>query len=88
MEIPKCMEASKNECFILKRTIYGIVQSARKFYNKLVLSLKGCGFKACLWIKHSKFGIVIADVYVDSCLVGSEEEIEDMINCLKIVILA
>ena len=45
MEIPKGKEANKDECLILKRTIYGLVQSAREFYNKLVLSLKGCGFK-------------------------------------------
>ena len=89
MEIPKGMEANKDECLILKRTIYGLVQSAREFYNKLVLSLKGCGFKGspvdpCLWIKHSKFGIVMVAVYVDDCLVvESEKGIEDMINCLK-----
>jgi hypothetical protein len=42
-------------CLILKRTIYGLVQSAREFYNKLVLCLKGGGFMGspvdpCLWI--------------------------------------
>ena len=62
MKMPKGMEANKNECLILKTTIYGIAQSAREFYNKLVLSLKGCGFKGspvdpCVWIKHSKLGI-------------------------------
>ena len=89
MEIPKGMEANKDECLILKKTIYGLVQSAREFYNKLVLSLKGCGFKGspvdpCLWIKHSKLGIVMVAVYVDDCLVvGSEKGIEEMIICLK-----
>jgi len=74
---------------ILKRTIYDLVQSAREFYNKLVLSLKSYGFKGspvdpCLWIKHSMLGIVMVAVYVDDCfVVGSEKEIEDMINCLK-----
>jgi hypothetical protein len=38
----------------------------------------------CLWIKDSDFGIVMVSVYVNSCLVvGSEEGIQDMINCLK-----
>jgi hypothetical protein len=38
----------------------------------------------CLWINHSEFGIVMVAVYVDNCLVvGSEEGIQDMINCLK-----
>ena len=43
MEIPKGMEADKNECLILKRSMYGLVQTAKEFYNKLVLSLKAYG---------------------------------------------
>jgi Reverse transcriptase (RNA-dependent DNA polymerase) len=89
MEIPKGMEANKNECLILKRTIYDLVQSAREFYNKLVLSLKGCGFKGSpidpyLLIKHSNLRIVMVAVYVDDFLfVGSEKGIEAMIKYLK-----
>jgi len=30
------MKAEDNECLILNKTIYGLVQSTRKFYNKLV----------------------------------------------------
>jgi Reverse transcriptase (RNA-dependent DNA polymerase) len=86
MEIPKGMDSNKDECLILKRTIYGLVQSAREFYNKLVLCLKGYDFMGslvdpCLWIKHSEFGIVMVVMYVNSCLViGSKEGIQDMIN--------
>ena len=93
MEISKGMEANKDECLILMKVICGLVQFAREFHNKLVLSLKDCGFKespvdACLCIKHSKLGIVMVAMYVDDCLVvGSKEAIEDIINCLKIVIL-
>jgi Reverse transcriptase (RNA-dependent DNA polymerase) len=82
MEISKGMDSNKDECLILKRTIYGLVQSAREFYDKLVLCLKGCGFMGnpvdpCLWI-------VMIAVYVDDCLViGSKEGIQDMINFLK-----
>jgi Reverse transcriptase (RNA-dependent DNA polymerase) len=89
MEIPKGMDSNKNECLILKRTIYGLVQSARELNNKVVLCLKCCGFMGspvdpCLWIKHSEFGIVMVAVYVNSCLViGSKKGIQDMINCLK-----
>jgi hypothetical protein len=39
MEIPKEMEAKKNERLILKRIIYDLVDT------KHVLSLEGCGFK-------------------------------------------
>jgi Reverse transcriptase (RNA-dependent DNA polymerase) len=48
MEIPKGMEASVDECLILNKTIYGLVQSAREFYNKLVSALKDCGFQGSL----------------------------------------
>jgi hypothetical protein len=44
MEIPKGREANENKYLVLKKTIYGLVQSAREFYKKLVLALKGCGF--------------------------------------------
>jgi hypothetical protein len=53
------------------------------------LSLKGCGFKEspvnlCMWIEHSKLGIVMVVVYVNNCLVvGIEEGIKGMIYCLK-----
>jgi hypothetical protein len=69
--------------------MYGLVQSAREFYNKLVLSLRGCGLmgspvEPCLWIKNSEFGIVMVAVYVDGCLVvGNKEGIQDMVNCFK-----
>jgi NifB/MoaA-like Fe-S oxidoreductase len=44
MEIPKGMEANIDECLILNKAIYGLVQSAREVYNKLVSVLKECGF--------------------------------------------
>ena len=89
MEIPKGMKAEDNECLILNKTIYGLVQSAREFYNKLVSALKDCGFKAssvdpCLWIKYSNHGIVLIAIYVDDCLmVGREPDIDDVIEKLK-----
>jgi hypothetical protein len=35
MEIPRGMEASKDKYLILKKTIYGLVQSAREFHKML-----------------------------------------------------
>jgi hypothetical protein len=72
MEIPKGMEANEKECLILKKTIYGLVQSAREFYKKLVLALKGCDFQGnsvdpCLWTKYTGHGIVFVGIYVDNC---------------------
>jgi hypothetical protein len=48
MEIPSGMEVDDNKCLVLKRTIYGLVQSVRKFYVKLIKALKICGFKGSL----------------------------------------
>jgi hypothetical protein len=39
IEIPKGMEANENECLILMKTIYGLVQSAREFYKNMELYL-------------------------------------------------
>jgi Reverse transcriptase (RNA-dependent DNA polymerase) len=48
MEIPKGMDVNIDECLILNTTIYGLVQSAREFYNKVVSALKDCGFQGSL----------------------------------------
>jgi hypothetical protein len=79
----------KNECLILKKTIYGLIQSAKEFHKKLVLALKGFGFQGnsvdpCLWTKYTEHGIVFVGIYVDDCLViGNEKDINDVINGLK-----
>jgi Reverse transcriptase (RNA-dependent DNA polymerase) len=89
MEIPKGMEASIDECLILNTTIYGLVQIAREFYNKLVSALKDCAFQGslvdpCLWIKHFNQGIVIIVIYVDDCLIsGDDSDINEVIEELK-----
>jgi Reverse transcriptase (RNA-dependent DNA polymerase) len=89
MEIPKGMEASVDECLILNKIMYGLVQSAREFYNKLVSALKDCGFQGslvdpCLWIKHLHQGIVIIAIYVDDYLIiGDDSNINEIIQELK-----
>jgi hypothetical protein len=54
MEVPKDLEIKHNKKLMLKKTIYGLVQSARKFYEKLINVLKVIGFYGnksdpCLW---------------------------------------
>jgi hypothetical protein len=44
MNVPKGMSQDDNTCLMLKKTIYGSVQSAREFYNKLLSTLKSMGF--------------------------------------------
>jgi hypothetical protein len=89
MEVPEGMEANENQCLILKKTIYGLIQNVRKFYKKLVLALKGCGFQGnsvdpCLWTKYTEHGIVFVGINVDNCLViSNENSINNVINALK-----
>jgi Reverse transcriptase (RNA-dependent DNA polymerase) len=83
------MEASMDENLFLKKTIYGLVQSARQFYVKLVEALKGCGFNGSqddpyLWIKNSSSGIVLFAFCVDDSLtIGTDKAIDDVVESLK-----
>jgi Reverse transcriptase (RNA-dependent DNA polymerase) len=73
----------------VNKTIYGLVQSAREFYNNLVSALKDCGFQGslvdpCLWIKHFNQGIVIIAIYVNDCLIiGDDLKINEVMEELK-----
>jgi hypothetical protein len=54
MEVPKDLEIEHNKKLMLKKTIYGLVHSTRKFYEKLINVLKVIGFYGsksdpCLW---------------------------------------
>jgi hypothetical protein len=54
MDAPKGLLVEGNKKLILHKTIYGLVQSARKFYEKLIEVLKLIGFYGsqsdpCLW---------------------------------------
>jgi hypothetical protein len=45
MNVPEGLRTDPNYCLKLKKTIYGLVQSAREFYKKLIMALKSIGFK-------------------------------------------
>ena len=45
MNIPEGMNSDSNNCLLLTKTIYGLVQSAREFYKILISVLKSIGFK-------------------------------------------
>jgi Reverse transcriptase (RNA-dependent DNA polymerase) len=63
----------------LKKTLYGMVQSTRSFFKKLIQVLTKIGFtqsnaETCLLIKKGKLGIVVIAIHVDDCYtIGSEE---------------
>jgi hypothetical protein len=76
---------------MLKRTIYGLVQSARKFYEKLINVLKVIGFYGsksdpCLWtIWDEKVNhMIIIGIHVDnSLIIGKDKNIDCLIDELK-----
>jgi hypothetical protein len=75
MEIPKEIKDEKDDCLVLNKTIYGLVQRARELYKKLVVcALKGCEFKVCsvdpyFCIKFSDLVVTLIVMYVDDCSV-------------------
>ncbi len=72
MECPEGLEHDDDECVLLQKTIYGLVQAARQFYKKILTVLKEIGFvqslaDPCLMVKRDKGGIVFVGIYVDDC---------------------
>jgi hypothetical protein len=45
MEIPNCMGLGDGKCLVVKKTIFGLVQSTIQFYVNLVKVVKSFGFK-------------------------------------------
>jgi hypothetical protein len=76
MEVPKGLEIKHNKKLMLKKTIYGLVQSTRKFYQKLINVLKVIGFYGSksdpfswtMWDEKVNHMIIIG-IYVDNCLI-------------------
>ena len=89
MNIPEGMESNNNQCLLLNKTIYGLVQSAREFYKRLIEVLKSIGFienksDPCLLSKWDKEDVMLIGIYVDDCIViGKEEQISKLIDDLK-----
>ena len=77
--------ASPEDCYQLKKGIYGLCQAARQFWKKFVDTIKqeSFGFQVspadpCLLFKENELGICIIIMYVDDMLIiGRKEQIED-----------
>jgi hypothetical protein len=70
MNISEGLQQDSNSCLFLKTTIYGLVQSAREFYNKLLTTLKSMGFienksDPCLLSKWTNDNVILIGIYVD-----------------------
>ena len=79
----------KEDCLILQKAIYGLVQAARQFWKKLVDKMQEGGFKLseadpCMLYKEDEKGVCIIIIYIDDMLIiGKEEAIDDAIKVLQ-----
>ena len=77
--------SSPEDCYQLKKGIYGLCQAARQFWNMFVDTIKqeSFGFQVspadpCMLFKENELGICIIIMYVDDMLIiGKKEQIED-----------
>jgi hypothetical protein len=91
MEVPKALEIKDNKKLILRKNIYGLVQSARKLYEKLINVLKIIVFyrsksDPCLWTEWDENAnhMIIIGIYVNDCLtIRKDESIDCLIDELK-----
>ena len=80
----------ENDCLVLKKSIYGLVQAARQFFKKVSrilseeLGFKTCLADQCLLIRTNNSGTVILCLYIDDiCCIGNQEAINDFKRELK-----
>ena len=73
----------------LNKSLYGLKQSGRMWYNRLSEYLLWEGYKndficPCIFMKRSRNEFDIIDVYVDDInIIGTPEELPKAIDCLK-----
>jgi transposase InsO family protein len=89
MDCPHGMDHEDDECLRLRKTIYGLVQSARAFFKRFRDVLLEIGFEQsaadpCLMIRRNKLGVVYMALYVDDIYAsGDEAALDDSIIGLR-----
>ena len=74
----------------LQRSLYGLKQAGRKWYNRLTEYLLKQGYNIdpiflCIFIKISRSQFVVIVVYIDDLnIIGTAEELQKAENCLKV----
>ena len=83
--------SSPEDCYQLKKGIYGLCQAARQFWKKFVDTIKKepFGFTVspadpCMLFKENNLGICIIIVYVDDMLIiGKKEQIQEFATMIQ-----
>ena len=96
MKIPEGLDLylesafENDECLILDKAIYGLVQAARQFHKKLTnvmeieMGFLKCMADECLLMRTTEKGTMRVCVYIDDTLChGEKEAITDFKNGLK-----
>ena len=70
----------KEDCVILDKSIYGLVQAAKQFHRKLVsvlttkMNFKKCTGDECLLMRENEAGSVVICLYIDDTLCAGHKE--------------
>ena len=79
----------KEDCIILQKEIYGLVQATRQFWKKIMDKMQEGGFKLseadpCMLYKEDDKGVCVIIIYIDDRLIMDKEEaIDDAIKVLQ-----
>jgi len=70
MNLPDRMTGFEDECLLLLKAIYRLVQAARQWHKKLIDVLKKIGFKGgiadpCLMMQQNELGVKKLSIYMD-----------------------
>ena len=82
-------DVDKEDCLILQKAIYGLVQAARQSWKKIVDKMQGGGFQLseadpCMLYRENEKGVCIIIIYIDDMLIiGKEEAIDAAIKVLQ-----
>ncbi|GJW52752.1 disease resistance CC-NBS-LRR class family protein [Tanacetum coccineum] len=90
-KMPEALSAKPKDMYSVKlqRSLYGLKQSGRMWYNRLSDYLVSKGYKSnlicpCVFIKKTTSGFVIIVVYVDDLnIIGTNKEINEVFMHLK-----
>jgi hypothetical protein len=88
-KMPEACSSREHYSIKLNKSLYGLKQSGRMWYNRLSEFLLKHGYRndticPCIFMKRSENEFVIIAVYVDDLnIIGTPEELQKAVNCLK-----
>ena len=81
----------KDDCLILQKSIYGLVQAAKQFWKKIVDEIQEGGFELseadpCMLYKEYEKGVCIIILYIDDMfIIGKEDALMMQLEHCKVI---